>query len=416
MRVPGAEQQPETGPIDMKRIPLPAHAGDITAEWMQQALVAGGASDFPEIEALEIEKLSDVTNALGNLFRCRLIARGGVATHPASVIVKIPTSNALAFRLARWMSLHRREYVYYRDIAPHSLVRAPSLFYGDLDARSHRFVLVLEDLGAMEAIPQIEGVGAERARRAIREIARFQGQFREASDEPALAACGAFLTVGESRIMQTLYLLTLPVALERFGDLFTTDTRRQAEAFGSRIVAHFAAVTEGPKTIVHGDFRGDNVLFGAEGQDDFAVIDWQGCGIGCGMYDVAFFLATSVSIDDRRRIERDAVDEYHDIVCRTGARKFTRDDCWRSYRQNMLGSLMAMVIGAGGIDMSDSALANQTRELLGRTLTAIEDLDSWEFLPARDRLFSSGGAFSILSRCGYRAYTFLLGMRRRKGD
>ena len=146
------------------------------------------------------------------------------------------------------------------------------------------------------------------------------------------------------------------------------------------------------------------------------MIDWQGCGIGCGMHDVAFFLATSVSVEDRRRVERDAVDEYHDIVRRMGARNLTRDDCWRSYRQNMLGSLMAMVIGAGGIDTSDQALANQTRVLLGRTLTAIEDLDSWEFLPGRDRLLSSGGAFSILSRCGYRAYAFVLGMRRRKGD
>ena len=64
--------------------------------------------------------------------------------------------------------------------------------------------------------------------------------------------------------------------------------------------------------------------------------------------------------------------EYHNIVCRMGARYFTRDDCWRSHRQNMPGSFMAMVIGAGGIDMSDRALANQTRELLGRTPTTIE--------------------------------------------
>ena len=397
----------------MKRIPIPEHADDITAEWMQQALAAGGAPDVPEMDALEVARLSDVTNALGNLFRCCLVARGGVAANPASVIVKLPTSNALAFRLAKWLSLHRREYVYYRDIAPHSHVRVPSLFYGDIDARSHRFVLVLEDLGGMEAIPQIDGVGDARARRAIREIAGFQGRFWEATDEPALAACGAFLTAGESRIMQTLYLLTLPVALERFGDLFTIDTRRLAEAFGSRIVAHFAAVANGPTTVVHGDFRGDNVLFGSGGQDDFAVIDWQGCGIGCGMHDVAFFLATSVSIEDRRRIERDAVSEYQDIVCRMGAKNFTREDCWRSYRQHMLNSLMAMVIGSGGIEMSDGALVNQTRELLGRTLTAIEDLDAWEFLPARASLFSPGGAFSILSRCGYGAYRFVLGMRKR---
>ena len=103
-----------------------------------------------------------------------------------------------------------------------------------------------------------------------------------------------------------------------------------ADAFGTRIVAHFAALAGGPQTIVHGDYRGDNVLFGRDSQDDLAVIDWQGCGIGCGMYDVAFLLGTSVSIDPRRRLERDLVDEYHDIVCRVGARNFTRDDCWRS--------------------------------------------------------------------------------------
>ena len=134
------------------------------------------------------------------------------------------------------------------------------------------------------------------------------------------------------------------------------------------------------------------------------------------MYDVAFFLATSVSIDDRRRVERDAVGEYHDIVCRMGARNYSRDDCWRSYRQNMLGTLMPMVLGAGGIDVSDEALRSQTRELLGRTLTAIEDLDAWDFLPAGGRPFSSTGAFSILSRCGYKAYSFLLSMRKGRAD
>ena len=300
--------------------------------------------------------------------------------------------------------------------ASHAPVRAPSLLYGDLDARTHRFVLVLEDLGGMEAIPQSAGVGVDRARRAIREIAGFQGRFWEAADDPALAACGAFLTAGQRRIMQTLYLLTLPLAFERFGDLFTTGARRLAEAFGPRIDAHFTAVAKGPKTIVHGDYRGDNVLFGREGQGDFAVLDWQGCGIGCGMYDVAFFLATSVTVDDRRRVERDAVGEYHDIVRRMGAEHCSRDDCWRSYRRNMLGTLMPMVLGSGGIDMSDEALRSQTRELLGRTLTAIEDLNAGELLPPREGLFSSTGAFSLLSRCCYQAYRRLLGMRRRSGS
>ena len=400
----------------MKEIPFPACADDITAEWMQEALAAGGLLESPQVAALEVEQLSDVSNAMGNLFRCRLIARNGSTVHPHSVVVKLPSSNAIAHRLAKWLSLYRREYVFYSNVAPSARIRVPSLHFGNLDSRGDRLVLVLEDLAGMEAVSQSVGVGVEKARRAIREIAEVQGQFWEKADDPALADCGEFLTVKHRRIMQTLFLLTLPLAFERFGELFTTDTRRLAEALGSKIDAHFASVAKGPRTIVHGDFRADNVLFGGERQNGMAVIDWQGCGIGCGMYDVAFFNATSLTTEDRRRFEHDALSEYHDIVCRTGAKNFTRDDCWNSYRQNMLGTLMPMILGAGGIDMNDKRIVNQTRELLGRTLTAIEDLDSWEFLPVRDGPLSSSGAFSFISRCGYRAYTFMLRMRRRKGQ
>ena len=400
----------------MQRIPLIRRAGEITAEWMQQALAAGGATDCPPLDAVEVERLSDVTSMLGNLFRCRLIAQGGAAVSPASVIVKLPTSNAMAFRLAKWLSLYRREYVFYRDIAARGHLRVPALFYGDFDARSHRSVLMLEDLADMKSISHVEGVNAEQAQRAIREIAGFQGQFWEATDEPSLSACGAFLTTKESRIMQTLYLLTLPLVFERFGDVFTTATRRQAEAFGPGIAAHFAAIAAGPKTIVHGDYRIDNMMFGGGNQDELTVIDWQGCGIGCGMYDVAFFLGNSVTIAERRRIERDVVGEYHDIVCRMGAKNFTRDDCWRSYRQNMLGTLMPMVIGCGALEMSDQELLNQSRELLGRILTAIEDLDAWEFLPAREPFLSAGWDFAALSRCGYRAYRLALRLRRKSAE
>ena len=400
--------------MDPNPVPLIRGYEQITAQWMQQALAAGGAYAGPDIAAIEVERLSDVVNALGNLYRCRLIAGDGQATNPASVIVKLPSSDAMAFRFSRWLSLHRREYVFYRDIAPHGYVRAPILFYGDFDADSNRFVLVLEDLGHMRAIPQSVGVDAGRARHAIKRLAGLQGRFWETADEPALSACGDFLSTRESRIMQMIYLLTLPPALDRFGDLFTDKTRRLAREFGFRIAAHFAALSTGPRTVVHGDFRADNMLFDEGEQDGLAVIDWQGCGIGCGMYDVAFFLGTSVASDVRRRIEHDVLAEYHDIVGRSGAENYTAEDCWRSYRQNMLGTLMPMVIGCGALDISNPALVSQTRELLSRVLTAIEELGSWEFLPHRERFLARGWGFSTLSRCAYPPYRLALRLLPRR--
>ena len=386
----------------------------IDADWMQRALAAGGASACPAIGDVVVEDLGSATNAFGRLLRCHLTVDGGLAADPATVIVKLPTADRRAFRFAKWLSMHERECLYYRRLARHARIRSPALLYGDFDEDTHRFVLVLEDLRDLEVPVQAAGVSAGRARLAVREIARLHGQFWGAVDCPALSGCSDVLAPRFRRFMQIACLLCLPVVLERFGDSFSPQTRRLAEALGPRITAHLAAVAAGPRTFVHGDYRGENLFFGPEvgggasagggaGGDDFAVVDWQGCGLGAGLYDVAYFLGTNVVPGDRRRIEGEALEEYHDIVCRLGARDFTFDDCWRSYRQNMLSVLMPCILACGGLDLGNQRLHDLVKSGLERALAAMEDLDVAEFLP-RGRFLNVGNALSILSRGAYRAF------------
>ena len=389
----------------------------IDADWMQRALAAGGASDYPAIRDVVVEDLGSASNAFGRVLRCHLTTDGDLAADPATVIVKLPPADRRAFRFARWMWMHERECLYYRRLARHAPIRSPALLYGDFDEATHRFVLVLEDLRDLEVPVQVAGVSAGRARLAAREISRLHGHFWGAVDCPTLSGCRDIFGPKIRRFMQIAYLLFLPVVLERFGDSFSPQTRRLAEALGPRITAHFAAVSAGPRTLVHGDYRGENMFFrpevggGASAGDDFAVVDWQGCGLGPGLYDVAYFLGTNVVPGDRRRIERAALGEYHDIVCRLGARDFTFDDCWRSYRQNMLGVLVACILGCGGLDLGFQRLHDLVKSALERALAAMEDLDVAEFLP-RGRLLSAGNAFSILSRGAYTAYRL---SRRQQG-
>ena len=409
----------------------------IDAEWMQRALAAGGASDSPAIRDVVVEDLGSATNAFGRLLRCHLTTDGGIAAEPATVIVKLPTADRRAFRFARWLSMHQREYLFYRRLARHARIRSPTLLYGDFDEDTHRFVLVLEDLGDMEVPVQVAGVEAGRARLAVREIARLHGQFWGAVNHQALSGCSDVLGPRFRRFMQIAYLLCLPVVLERFGDSFSPQTRRLAEALGPRITAHLASVAAGPRTFVHGDYRAENMFFGpavggsastgagsavggssggvgaaanvasarvdAAAGDDFAVVDWQGCGLGAGLYDVAYFLGTGVVPGARRRVEREALEEYHEIVCRLGARDFTFDDCWRGYRQNMLGVLMPCILACGGLDLGDQRLHALVRSGLERALAAMEDLDVAEFLP-RGRIPSAANVLSILWRGAYEAY------------
>ena len=371
----------------------------------------------PAIRDVVVEDLGSASNAFGRVLRCHLTTDGDLAADPATVIVKLPPADRRAFRFARWMWMHERECLYYRRLARHAPIRSPALLYGDFDQDTHRFVLVLEDLRDLEVPVQVAGVSAGRARLAAREISRLHGHFWGAVDCPTLSGCRDIFDPKIRRFMQIAYLLFLPVVLERFGDSFSPQTRRLAEALGPRITAHFAAVSAGPRTLVHGDYRGENMFFrpevggGASAGDDFAVVDWQGCGLGPGLYDVAYFLGTNVVPGDRRRIEREALEEYHDIVCRLGARDFTFDDCWRSYRQNMLGVLVACILGCGGLDLGFQRLHDLVKSALERALAAMEDLDVAEFLP-RGRLLSAGNAFSILSRGAYTAYRL---SRRQQG-
>ena len=212
--------------------------------------------------------------------------------------------------------MHERECLYYRRLARHARIRSPALLYGDFDDDTHRFVLVLEDLRDLEVPVQVAGVSAGRARLAVREIAKLHGQFWGAVDSPALSGCSDVLGPKFRRFMQIACLLCLPAVFERFGDSFSLYTRRLVEALGPRITAYYAAVAAGPRTFVHGDYRGENMFFGPEvggasaggaSAGDFALVDWQGCGLGAGLYDVAYFLGTSVVPGDRRRIEREAL-------------------------------------------------------------------------------------------------------------
>ena len=384
---------------------LCSSADEVSANWMERALAEGGSFESPVIEHIEIVELGAATNAFGSILRCHLYTADHCPDIPETVIVKLPVSSRMGFKFAKWLSLHKREYDYYRHVAQHTSIRSPSLLYGDLDNRDHRFVLVMEDLRTMETTSELEGVTDQRARRAISEVARLHGQFWDTEDHTPVS--GSFDTTGAGygRFMQVAYLLCLGPALDRFSELFSPVTRRLAEDFGARIVAHYTNVATGPKTFVHGDFRAQNLFFGVDPEDSFAAIDWQGSGLGSGLYDVAYFLGASVSVDVRRRIERETLEEYYAIVRGMGADRFTFADCWRSYRQNMLSALVPIVLACGLLNMSDPKQRDLAEAGLCRVLTAIEDLDAREFLPAREKFWTAGAVFSNLSIGGYKAYT-----------
>lgn len=362
------------------RPPIPATANDVTTAWMQQALAAGGLVACPAIDAVDVENIGAGVGLVGTILRCRLSWQGDADPMPSSVIVKLHSSHPETVRTARRLQLYQREYSFYHQMAPHVPLRSPALLYGDFDDTDHRFVLVLEDLRDMTTVDQVEGASAEQATTALRAIARMHGAYWNRVDQPPVVGFHDAATRERRHLVQHLYQVSLPLAFERLGRLFPQRMRRLAEAYGRGLVAHTEAVAAGPLTFCHGDFRLDNMFFGPGGRDDFAAVDWQVCGVRSGLYDVAYFLSSSVPVEIRREIEADVVAEYHDVLMSSGVEDFTLEECWRSYRQNTLGCFQTLIIAGGQLDLGNERSRQLAEVFLTRTLTSIDDLGAEEFL------------------------------------
>ena len=159
-----------------------------------------------------------------------------------------------------------------------------------------------------------------------------------------------------------------------------------------------------PRTLTHGDFRLDNMFFGAAGTDEFAAIDWQVSGLNSGLKDVSYFLAGSVTTDTRRKIEKKALQEYYGLLRNSDVEDFTYDECWRQYRAHTLDGLIVLVFACGGLELGEESDRNLVGMGLQRILAATEDLDAEEFLPERSRFWRLG---SILSKFTYQVIKVL---------
>ena len=73
----------------------------------------------------------------------------------------------------------------------------------------------------------------------------------------------------------------------------------------------YLATDVGPHTIVHGDFRLDNLLIRPDVPEVVGVVDWQTCTRGPALRDVAYLLGAGLLPEVRREAEGELVRRYH---------------------------------------------------------------------------------------------------------
>ncbi len=303
---------------------------ELTAEWLASALGVRAVASF-ETEPVGTGQMSDS-------HRVRLTYASGEEPGPASVVLKTAASDPTSRGTGVSLGVYEREIRFYRELAPRIGGPLAGCYVAAIDPADGWFTLLLEDVAPAVQGDQIEGCGVEQAMLAMDELARLHAPV---FSDPELGAT-PWLNQ-ESPLNQAVMEQLLPVFFERYGELVAPEHREVCE----RLVASldsWVADRRAPLGLVHGDYRLDNMLFGAGGSSrPLVVVDWQTVGWGPVMTDAAYFIGGALLLEDRRASEERLVRRYHDALQANGIRGFSWEECWTGYRRGcFLGLLMVL--------------------------------------------------------------------------
>jgi aminoglycoside/choline kinase family phosphotransferase len=267
-----------------------------------------------------------------------------VADTPSSVVGKFAAADEQA-RTFMASSGYPNEVCFYRDFASQVTIRVPRCAHAAIDDDGW-FTLLLEDLSPMRPGDQLHGCSVAQVEAAVQELVGLHAPLWDAPvlhEHPQFSSSG----LADPSVLADALQGVVPGFIERYGHAFTADEvdfyERLATSARGWIEARPPA-----HSLVHSDFRPDNLMFGTDGdgRPTVAAVDWQGFGRGCAMSDVSFVIGNSLTPDDRRANEERIVRAYHDALVAAGVEGYSWDECRDEYGRSLLSALMTTIFGA----------------------------------------------------------------------
>jgi Ecdysteroid kinase-like family len=366
----------DTQTAEVSARPMPTTAADLTPEWLTLALRSGGLD--VEVSAARCAPFAAGAGMLSLLVRVEL--EYGSGSGPASVVVKMPTPLEANRTTAVNFHCYEREVGFYRTAAERTPARTPAIYFADLDGDS-KFVLVMEDFRGYHIGDQVVGCTVEQARLCMDTIAKLHASFWNGVDDPTYDFSPYH---HPSYFSENIHQGTVQL-WDQFlgigGELVPAAIRDAKRRFLAAIPSMQEWITAAPRTMVHGDFRMDNLYFGlTDGQAPVALGDWQGILRGKGAHDVAYYLTQSMPVDERRAHERDLVRRWHAGLADGGVQDYGPDRAWEDYRRAALYLWTYVVVIAGALDPANARGQSWIAEMIRRSSAAICDLELLDLL------------------------------------
>jgi aminoglycoside/choline kinase family phosphotransferase len=323
---------------------------------------------------LEIESVLPIgTGQMAESYRVKFSPLGH-GQLPASVVVKVPSQSESSRAASRITRCYELETGFYTHVQSLVAVDAPKCLHVWFDAVSDDFVLVLEDIIGSQQGDQLSGASVVQAQSSIDQLVKLHAPLWNSSKLNSLAWMPRH-SMESSQGTRDLLRSVFPGFTTRFANLVDSEVLQLGEKLVSNIDGYNRAFPDN-ETIVHRDFRLDNLLF-TESNDEVSVkvVDWQTVGISAGANDLAYFIGASFTPEQRGAVEEELVRRYHE-----GLRSFDIElpwaQMWDQYRLFATSGYIMAIVASMLVKQTDrgdamfAAMANRH----GRQMIDLETL------------------------------------------
>lgn len=358
---------------------LPSFPEGLTPDWLTDALSnAGFLPDGVAISSARQEQVGDGTGMMSELARLQLSYDGGGQDLPASLIAKFASRNPQNREVAQSYNLYERETRYFAELDPKTTAVSPKAWVSDYDGDN--FVILMDDLARYRVGDQAAGADLADSQLMVAELAKLHATFWDAVDHLEWVPHIAHSYHADN--MDALVKIGWPTMTETFADYIDPGIVAKGDAFIDALPRLQEMMDMEPVTLLHGDFRMENVLFGTEpGHHPVAIIDWQGPLLGKGIVDVALILGQSTRTAVRREHERTLVRSYAEQLGELGVAAYRPEQAWQDYELALLYNWVYVGVVAGTLDTSNAKAFAWMAQMVARQSAATLDLDLFRLLP-----------------------------------
>lgn len=349
---------------------VPRSPQEITPEWLSRAL-----GDGARVRSVRLLGEARGTTTRGSL-EVKYDA-AGPSQLPERVFVKCTSSVAQRLMLGLGGFIHG-EPGFYAAVRPSLEIEAPAGYFGAVDRRSWRSVVITEDVVATRGA-RFWGPELRLARSQVEDLLGNVARWHGATwASPRLEGWRWLKTPAEQmRVIDSLVSLAnrAPVGARRAEAVIPDQLRDSYPRLYAGMRRSMQIASRGPLSYLHGDLHVANTYLTAEGK--VGVADWQIGLKGSWAHDYAYILSTALEVEERRAWERDLLGLYLDRLAGAGGARLRPQQAWLAYRQATFYPYFAWTYTLGRSRFQPAFAPEQvSMTMIRRIAAAVVDLES----------------------------------------